>query len=40
MIGAMIDVDRMATTAATTITRSTLHHHHLKGATQWCVSIS
>jgi hypothetical protein len=33
MTGVMIDVARTATTATTTIARSDLHHHHLKGAT-------
>jgi hypothetical protein len=33
MIGAMTDVAKTTTTATTTITRSDLHRHHLKGAT-------
>jgi hypothetical protein len=33
MIGVMIDVARTTTAATTTIARSDLHRHHLKGAT-------
>jgi hypothetical protein len=33
MIGVMIDVARMTTTATTTTARGILHDHHLKGAT-------
>jgi hypothetical protein len=33
MIGVMMDVARTTTAATTTIARSDLHRHHLKGAT-------
>jgi tRNA A37 threonylcarbamoyladenosine dehydratase len=33
----MIDVAETTTVPVTTIGRSGLHHHHPKGATQWCI---